>query len=65
MSEDSNNKLEEILIALRMAVKKDDEETVDALKKQLLELASYRAKESSKQSPLLDAQGKTSCAMGN
>ncbi len=40
MSEDSNNQLEEILIALRMAVKKDDEETVDALKKQLLELAS-------------------------
>ena len=36
MSEDSNNQLEEVLIALRMAVKKDDEETVDALKKQLL-----------------------------
>ena len=29
MSEDSNNQLEEILIALRMAVKKDDEETVE------------------------------------
>ena len=39
MGEDSNNQLEEILIALRMAVK-DDEETVDALKKQFMELAS-------------------------
>ena len=44
MSEDINNQLEEILIALRLAVKKDDEETVEGLKKRLLELAGISNK---------------------
>ena len=40
MSESINTKIEEILVTLRIAVKKDDTDVIEGLKKELLELGA-------------------------